>query len=668
MLLKEVTEFFGENSPLMNADQLDKAFHYEPRPQQVTMAIEIARAMDDEENLCVEAPTGVGKTFAYLVPAVLRAKQTSKPVIISTHTINLQEQIISHDVPMLEGLLKCKIQAVVAKGRANYLCLRRLNNILNTDQELLMFDGVAGEYARLQKWASNTLSGDRGELPHGISPQLWKTVCCERGNCMGKNCEYHQKCFLRKARRLVQTAEIVIANHAKFFSSLAAEREAMMLRNKNSGKKEEEADTILPEYTAVIMDEGHTIEDTASSHLGIATDSFSIRYLLNRLYNPDRKTGLLIEDDYTLARSVVTETRKICDIFFQQLYEWVDKQELNPLRYNTPGHIKNYLKEPLEKLLQVLASLVMDGDESDFATELSGIVTELNEQVRVLDTFFEMSEPDYVYWFELDSSRNRLDVSLSAVPIDVAPPLTELLFQKKPVIVTSATLAVNNDISYFQRRIGCTDARTLILDTPFDYQKQVTLQIATNMPEPKNRNAYIDEAIAHISESLRETDGRAFVLFTSYSMMNEIAERMEDFFKDEQMNLLIQGEKLSPRRMLEEFRNTPRSVIFGNASFWTGVDVPGDALCNVIITRLPFAVPDHPLVAARSERMEQQGLNAFFNYSVPEAVLKFRQGFGRLIRTKNDKGTVLILDSRVVNKRYGQTFLDSIPQCPRIYF
>ncbi len=665
MLQKEVTEFFGENSPLKEAHQMDRAFHYEPRPQQVTMAVEIARAMDDEENLCVEAPTGVGKTFAYLVPAVLRAKQTGKPVIISTHTINLQEQIISHDVPMLEGLLKCDIRAVVAKGKSNYLCLRRLNTIINTDQELLMLDGVAGEYARLQKWASNTYTGDRGEMPHGISPQLWQTVCCERGNCAGKQCEYRRKCFLQKARRLVQCAEIIISNHAKFFSSLAAEQEARELKNKS---EEDEADSILPEYTAVIIDEGHTIEDTASSHLGIQADSFSIRYLLNRLFNPERKTGLLVDEHHIIARTAVLEARKICDLFFQHLYEWIEQQHANPLRYNTPGHIQNYVKASLEKVLQTISTLPNTDEESDFGAELQGIVTSLEEQLRAMDAFFYMTEPNYVYWFEIEGGKGHQEVRMNAVPIDVAPPLSELLFKKKPVIVTSATLAVNNDISYFQRRVGCQDARTLILDTPFDYEKQVTLQIATNMPEPNKREAYISQAVTHISDSLRETQGRAFVLFTSYSMMNEVAARMEDFFEEEGMNLLIQGEKLTPRKMLEAFRSTPKSVIFGNASFWTGVDVPGDALSNVIITRLPFAVPDHPLVAARSERIEQQGISSFFNYSVPEAVLKFRQGFGRLIRTKDDKGIVVILDSRVVNKRYGQTFLASIPKCPTVYF
>ena len=660
MIKSEVERFFGEDSPLRHAGG-SEGFKYEQRRQQVDMALAVADAMDAQENLCVEAPTGVGKTFAYLVPAVLYAKEKKQPVIISTHTISLQEQIMAHDVPLLSEMLGCEINAVVAKGQSNYLCLRRLDNVVDLNQEMLMLDGVAGDLSRLHKWANRTYTGDRSEIDFGLTPNLWQALCCERGNCAGPKCEFRKQCFLQRARRRVQAAEIIISNHAKLFSSLAAEQ------SKKAGKGEEDSDSVLPDYCAVILDEGHTIEDSASTHLGLKAGSFPIRYHLNRLYNSDHRTGIFSEEGYSFARGVVADTRRICDMFFSRIIEWMEPQNQNPLRYTVPGHIQNYLKTPLANVRNAIATTISSTDDASVKSELEGIDASLEEQSDTLDTFFNMSQAGYVYWLEREG-KGETEVSMNAVPIDIAPALSQILFMKKPVIVTSATLAVNNDIGYFQRRVGCTDARALVLDTPFDYMNQVTLHIAQNMPDPRERGQFVSAAVEHIARFLKETDGRAFVLFTSYSLMNEIAGQMSGFFKREGMNLLVQGERLPPRKMLEEFRCTERSVIFGTASFWTGVDVPGDALSNVIITRLPFSVPDHPLIAARTEKIESEGGSAFFDYSVPEAVLKFRQGFGRLIRTKDDTGIVVVLDSRVVTKRYGKVFLDSIPACKREFF
>lgn len=667
MILEEVEKFFGDDSPLRCATREDGAFKYEPRIQQVEMARAVASAMDDRENLCVEAPTGVGKTFAYLVPAVLMAKKTGKAVIVSTHTINLQEQIITRDIPMLQNIMNCSIDAVVAKGRSNYLCLRRLNSIIEMDQELLALDGVNAEIIRLRRWAGTTHTGDYSELPHGISHQLWKMVCCERGNCLGKDCDYFKRCHLQRARRAIQEAEIIISNHAKFFTALVAEEAKLKLESQLKNKKKED-EKILPDFSAVILDEGHTIEDCASDHLGLRADSYTIRTLLLRLFNNDRKTGVLADNCFSTARAAVIECTRMSDMFFTRLIEWMEPQNQNPLRYEVPNHIQNYLGPPMERVVTELQKAIVNAPSDEASAELQSILFELDEQKSALEVFFTMSEPDYVYWFEREG-RNKEEVSLNVVPIDVAPGLSEILFSKSPVIVASATLAVNGNIDYFKKRIGCQNARSLILDTPFDYEKQVELYLAGNMPDPYASNkAFIAEAAKHIEHFLRQTKGCAFVLFTSYKMINDVSELLETFFKKEKYTLLKQGDDLSPRKMLEEFRNTPNSVIFGTSSFWSGVDVPGDALSNVIIVRLPFAVPSHPLIKARTERVDQISGSAFFNYSVPEAVLKFRQGFGRLIRTRDDKGIVVILDSRVVSKSYGRIFLDSIPHCPRQIF
>ena len=660
-MVKEQTEsFFGDNSPLRNANAPDGvAFKYEPRQQQVDMAYAVADAFDNNENLCIEAPTGVGKTFAYLVPAFFHACQTEKPVVITTHTISLQDQILNRDIPLLAKFLNVKIDAVVAKGRSNYLCLRKLNEIADMDQSLLPDDNITGDLGRLVSWAEKTKTGDHTDMNRPIAPQLWNAVCCERGNCLNGQCPFFASCFLMAARRRIGKARIIIANHAFFFAALATDARLATRPDTESHEREK----LLPDFSALVIDEGHTLEDAAANHLGIRADSLTIRRILGRLYSDERKTGLLAAERFSEARELVVDARRRATLFFSSLLNWMEPQNKNPLRYFVPNHIENYLATPFAKLEKSLAAFADNEEDAAVKVELECLKDAVEEQHVALDIFFTMARQDFVYWMEI-FGRDKNEISFNCIPVDVSPLLAEQVFRKPPVIVTSATLAVNGDIHYFMNRIGATNAKSMILDTPFDFKKQVQTYIAKNMPDPRDVEAFLDKAEGHLRHFLTLTNGRTFVLFTSYSMMNNLAKRMEAFFEENNLTLLLQGDGLPTLKMIEKFKSTERSVIFGTSSFWTGVDVPGDALSSVIIMRLPFANPDHPLELARTERTAALGKNAFFDYTVPEAVLKFRQGFGRLIRTKDDTGIVVILDSRIIQKRYGQTFLHSIPECP----
>ena len=662
----EVRDFFGENSPLTRI-RLAGGGGYEIRPQQATMALAICEALEDRQNLCVEAPTGVGKTFAYLVPAILYAEETGKAVIISTHTINLQEQLLHKDMPLLLHLLDKDLPYCVAKGRSNYLCLRKASILGDQDQQMLPWPGMKQEVRKLLQWASETPDGDRANLPGGISRHLWDSVCAERGNCQGGECSFFGSCFLQKARRAVMQSRLVITNHAYFFCALALEQE-----QRKSPVKDKDKTTALPDYSAVIFDEGHTLENTAAENLGLKGDTFVLRHLLNRLYHESRNTGLLSAEDCPAGRVAVQQARSRLELFMERLIDWIRSQapDLTPLRYTAPGHIDNYLALPLQQLDKELeARLEIVGENSDQGVELASVRDSLREQNEALNTFFSMSMADYVYWFEV-SGKERQEITFNCIPIDVAPILHEQIFATPkgiPVIITSATLAINGNVQYFLRRIGASNSRSLILDSPFDFATQAKLYLPQSMPDPKD-SSYQSELESHIRRFLLQTKGHAFVLFTSYATLRRTADNLEQFLLENDLETYIQGDGLTPRQMLEKFRDGQNAVIFGTDSFWVGVDVPGDALCNVIITKLPFAVPDHPLIAARGEVITNCGGNPFRDYSLPEAVLKFRQGVGRLIRTRSDHGIIVILDSRVLGKFYGRSFLNSLPQCPIEYF
>ena len=650
LILRGTRMFFAPTGPLKQAAAFGGR-PYEYRAQQGIMAEKTAEALAENHNLCVEAPTGVGKSFAYLVPALLYAHQAPQPVIVSTETINLQEQLIEKDLPLLRKLSGLEFKAALAKGRGNYLCLRRLSMLTGDQRDhFLPLPSLTLEIDRLKRWSETTEDGNRDSLQHRVDNLAWSYVCCEGGNCRGQRCGHYRRCFYWRARLEWEAADIIVANHALFLTDLKIRRQSDA--------------SLLPAYSAVVIDEAHTLENNAAEHLGLAISQNGLTGFFNRLFNPDNAKGLLLRggEEALELRREITEIREKINLFFGVIARSLEETGETILRLREPNLFPDNLTPALGKFRQQLADYIELQEDKDYKAELSSKVAWCDEFIDGITQFLQMGLPDHVYWIE----RQRDSINLLAAPLNVAAMLEEQLFRQAfPVILSSATLTVGNRFDYFRSRVGFCEGAELQLDSPFS-SEQVRLCIPRQMPEP-TQPAYQQALFREIPRFIERTHGKAFVLFTSYQLLRQCADQLKSFFFDQGLQLLIQGEQLSRSAMLKEFKNDIDSVIFGTDSFWTGVDVPGEALSNVIVTKLPFAVPSHPLIAARSERLEAAGKSSFMDYSLPEAVLKFRQGVGRLIRSRADRGIIVILDRRIVSKRYGKIFLDSIPPYPVEY-
>lgn len=641
----ECEAFFAPGGPLKAAAE-HGGRPYEFRPQQLDMAGEIAEALRKGENLCIEAPTGVGKSFAYLIPLIYRSRLSGRPALVSTETINLQEQLIDKDIPLLKKLTGIEFKAALAKGRHNYLCRRRFSLLKGEQRDaLLPAPGLALDVDRLGRWMERTTDGERDSIDFRLEPETWSLACCDGASCLGPKCEFYRNCFYYRARQAWESADIVVANHALFFTDLGM-RAA-------SGA----AGSLLPNYGVVLLDEAHTLEDNAADHLGLHLSRFGIVSTLNRLYNQEGARGLLMRKgaDPSL-RGAVAESRDEAYGFFTPFENLLRERNESALEIQDPGRFPNRLSAKLEQLHRNLAMFLEEQEDASFRTEVEAQLTRCREFISGIDQFTRKLVPDAVYYAESE----RSSVTLHATPLNVADLLSKVLFnQDFPVILCSATLTVRNSFDYYIGRTGFCNGRALLLDSPFG-PDQARVYIPRDMPDPKD-DGYQDALEEEIPRFVELTQGKAFVLFTSYSSMRRTADDLREYFRGKGWQLLVQGENMTRSGLLREFREDIDSVLFGTDSFWTGVDVPGESLSNVIVTKLPFAVPSHPLIAARMERLERAGLNSFAYYSLPEAVLKFRQGVGRLIRSRSDRGIVVVLDRRVVSKHYGKLFLDSIP-------
>lgn len=657
-LKAEVNNFFKEGGILSR-----KFDNYEYRKSQEDMAMAILDTLENKNHIFIEAPTGVGKSFAYLVPAILFAKKHQRKALISTHTINLQEQLIHKDIPFLKEVLPVEFKASLMKGKSNYICPKRLRkasetaNKLFEDDEQIFLD-------RLNIWSKETSDGTRSDIRFPIIEQVWDDVCAERGVCTTKTCGIKDtECFFQKAKMELESSDVIILNHHLFFTLF-------------DGLKDEESEGYLYKNDFLIFDEAHTVESIAADHLYPRLSREMVKYNLLKLYNERKRKGFLLSFPSLHIFPIIQNLLELNQKFFSEIKEKLfhmsdGRLERLAERVYEPFVTEDILGEELTRLIEAMRKLRPLSKDEWIENELNEYILRLGEFRYLITEFLEMKKnkersDEFVYWVEVASRRNEANVSLCSSPIDLSDFFRENIFREgHSSIFTSATLTVENRFIYFKKRLGGEIARELNLPSQFDFSRQVKIYIPKSIPIParENNDEYRRILREQIEYFIKQTGGKALVLFTNSFLMRQTADSIREEWFDDNINILVQGEGMSRNHLLNNFRSDINSVLFGLDSFWLGVDVPGEALSNLIITKLPFLVPDHPVIKARMEFIDSHGGNSFMEYSLPEAILKFRQGVGRLIRSKKDTGIIVILDSRILSKFYGKYFLNSIDEC-----
>jgi ATP-dependent DNA helicase DinG len=671
---------------------------YEDRPSQRDMAAYIADAYNDGGVVLLEAGTGVGKSFAYLVPALAWARANGERTVVSTNTINLQEQLVGKDLPLLRDALGTDERSptfALLKGWRNYLCLARLHQAVGSQRSLLepdKFDELQGLFA----WAGRTTDGTLADLPVSPSNEVWDEVSAEADLCPRLQCPHFDGCFLFRARRKAAEADIVVVNHHLLSADLAVRRASENWREA----------AVLPPYDRLILDEAHHLEDVAASHLGAQVTSRGMRRLLSRFerngkgllptlaYDLSSQDDLLARASLDLLRErllpAVMDARRAADQLILRLHARVEQEPGGVLRLTEEFSKDAIWAEGLERELEAtlvafraigdsvetIADRLAGGEPTERRTQLLG---ELRGVLRRIESVSDSLNqalrpatggPPTVRWLERSGAKGQ-QVALAAVPLDLAPILREAIFDRvKTVALTSATLAAGGEFDFLESRLGLSrepnpvSVKT-ILPSPFEYAEQCLFGIPNNLPDPREDEPGHGGAVVQVVHDLAwASDGGMFVLFTSHGALRRAAVELRGV-AGERWPILVQGE--APRDvLLRRFRELGRAILLGTDSFWEGVDVPGRALRALVITKLPFKVPSEPITAARLERLAEQGEDGFMHYLLPHAALKLKQGFGRLIRTRQDVGTVVLLDKRVVTKRYGPLVLSGLPRADRV--
>ncbi|WP_059052581.1 ATP-dependent DNA helicase DinG [Paenibacillus senegalimassiliensis] len=667
---------------------------YEEREAQNLMLQEVMQAFAEEKHLMVEAGTGTGKSLGYLLPAIYHSVQQDEKVMVSTHTINLQEQLRERDIPLLTEVVPFPFRAAVFKGRQHYLCLRKFEHKISrkdfaTPKEDVMIA------AQMIVWLTQTGNGDDEELNLGNrGGDFWETVASESDSCLGRSCPWFRKCFYHRAKHEAGVADVVITNHSKLFTDIQAGHQ------------------LLPGYEHLVIDEAHHLEDVAGKHLGIHMKYFTVVHTLTRLFK-DSKTGQLANLRAALQASPgeksgewsavidgiypnLIEVKENWDKLSEQLFSLMpDRSDAAP---GDPGQFVYRLlpgKEPKEwdtltalenQIYVALGDVLRKGermlseireDQDDYGsesllTDISGLFKDLATEREALRFFMKLESEDTVYWMEASGNYRSRSLQMYAVPIDVSAQLKEYFFdKKKSVVMTSATLSVDKSFQYMVEQLGLTEAAsenklvTTMLPSPFNYRDQALLVIPRDFPSVKGGvgdDHFVNTLVQSLADSAVATRGRMMVLFTSYRMLRQVYEPLKTLLAQKGITVIGQGMDSGSRtKLTRRFQGQDASVLLGTSSFWEGVDIPGEALTSLAIVRLPFQPPNHPLVEAKSERLQREKKNPFMKLSVPQAVIRFKQGFGRLVRSSQDRGIVIVYDTRILESYYGKYFLYSLP-------